>query len=123
VSSTFGVQTEQGTLRGLVAWVEYTNRVYQILGYTSEQRWSAYQNAFTRSIGSFARETDSAVLNAQPRRLDLVNVSRQTTFDALVRDYPSTVSPQVVGLINSLQPGATVPAGDGFKRVVGGRDW
>jgi len=66
-----------------VAWVEYRERVFQLLGYTSAQRWSDYGETFAQAIGSFERETDSNVLNVQPRRLDLVTVSRPSTFDVL----------------------------------------
>ena len=121
VSSTFRVQTEQGYLRGLVAWIDYQERVFQILGYTPEARWDQYSNVFAGSIASFGRETDPAVLNVQPRRLTIVQLNRPATFEALLRDYPSTVDPQTVGLINHLQAAATLPAGDQFKRVVGGQ--
>jgi predicted Zn-dependent protease len=123
VSTTFEAQSDTTTLRGLAAWVEYREQVFQILGYTSSQRWSSYQEAFAQAIGSFARETDQNVLNVQPRRLNLVSVARPATLDALNREYPSTVSPQLVGLINNLQGNATLPAGERFKRVVGGPSW
>jgi len=76
---------------------------------------------FAASIGSFGRETDSEVLNVQPRRLRIVDLSRTATLETLLRNYPSTVSPQTVGLINNLHgAAATLSAGDQFKRVVGG---
>jgi hypothetical protein len=50
-------------------------------------------------------------------------VPRPATLDVLNRQYPSTVSPQLIGLINNLQAGATLPAGETFKRVVGGPNW
>jgi predicted Zn-dependent protease len=121
VMSTFRVQTEQGYLRGLVAWVDYRERVFQILGYTPEARWNQYSNVFAASIGSFSRETDPAVLNVQPRRLSIVELNRPASLETLLRDYPSTVDPQTVALINHLQGAATLPAGDQFKRVVGGQ--
>jgi predicted Zn-dependent protease len=121
VMSTFRVQTEQGYLRGLVAWIDYRERVFQILGYTPEARWNQYSNVFAASIASFSRESDPAVLNVQPRRLTIVQLNRAATFEALLRDYPSTVDPQTVALINHLQAAATVAAGDQFKRVVGGQ--
>jgi predicted Zn-dependent protease len=123
VSSSFEAQGDTTMLGGLVAWIEYRERVFQVLGYTSSQRWSAYQEAFAQSIGSFARETDQNVLNVQPRRLNLVPVTRPATLDALNSQYPSTVPLPVVGLINNLAGGATVPAGETFKRVVGGPNW
>ncbi len=120
---TFEAQGETAVLRGLVAWVEYREQVFQVLGYTPSQRWSAYEGAFAQAIGSFERETDPKVLNVQPRRLQLVPVPRAATLDALNRDYPSTVPAQLIGLINNLQGSATMPAGETFKRVVGGPAW
>jgi predicted Zn-dependent protease len=121
VVSTFRVQTEQGYLRGLVAWIDYQERVFQILGYTPEARWDQYSNVFGASIASFGRETDPAVLNVQPRRLAIVNLNRAATLETLLRDYPSTVNAQTVALINNLQGAASLSAGDQFKRVVGGQ--
>jgi predicted Zn-dependent protease len=122
VVSTFRAQTEQGYLRGLVAWIDYRERVFQILGYTPEARWNQYSNVFSASIASFSRETDPEVLNVQPRRLKIIDLNRTATLETLLRDYPSTVTPQTVGLINNLQSGAsTLAAGDQFKRVVGGQ--
>jgi predicted Zn-dependent protease len=120
VLSTFRVQTEGGYLRGLVAFIEDRERVFQILGYTPEARWSQYSNVFGASIASFSRETDRAVLNVQPSRMRIVDLNRRSTLEALLRDYPSTVSPQIVALINNLQGAETLAAGDQFKRVVGG---
>ncbi|HSP89396.1 MAG TPA: hypothetical protein VLN08_00730, partial [Vicinamibacterales bacterium] len=120
VSSTFRVQTEGGYLRGLVAWIDYRDRVFQILGYTPEARWNQYSNVFGASITSFSRETDRTVLNVQPSRLRIVDLNRRATLETLLRDYPSTVSPQTVGLINNLHGAETLAAGDQFKRVLGG---
>ncbi len=123
VSSAFTAQADQGVLRGLAAWLEYNGRVFQLLGYTSDQRWPTYEQAFTQAMGSFARETDPTVLNVKPRRLELVSVPRPSSLNDLLRQYPSTVSPQVVTLINRPPAGQTVPAGDLFKRIVGGPNW
>ena len=121
VMATFRGQTEGGFVRGLVGWIEYQQRVFEIVGYTPEDRWSQYNGAFTASINSFRRETDAAVLNVRPRRLSIVSLNRPGTLDALMRDYPSTVEPKVVALINNLQGTSTLAAGDRFKRVVGGQ--
>ena len=95
--------------------------MFQILGYTPEARWNQYSNVFGASISSFDRETDRAVLNVQPNRLTIVNLNRAATLERLLRDYPSTVDAQTVALINNLQDGASLSAGDQFKRVVGGQ--
>lgn len=120
VSVPFRAQTEGGIVRGQVAWIDYQDRVFQIVGYTPEARWNQYSRVFAESIASFRRETDPAVLNVKPARLSIVELQRPATFDTLLRDYPSTVDAKTVGLINNLQGAATVASGDRFKRVVGG---
>lgn len=117
-SYVFRAQAEQTIVQGLAAWVEYGDRVYQILGYTPEQRWATYDDVFAQAIGSFARETDRSVLEVQPNRVRVVEVDRPATLDTLASRYPSAVPPQVLGLINDLQGTATLPAGSLFKRVV-----
>jgi predicted Zn-dependent protease len=116
-SYLFQAQSEQSVLQGLAAWIEYRERVFQVLGYTPVQRWSAYEQAFAQAISSFARETDPAVLDVRPKRVDLVELDRPATLEAFVSRYPSSVPPQVVGLINDLQGNGTLAAGEIYKRV------
>ena len=118
VSYVFQAQTEQTVVQGLAAWIEYGDRVFQVLGYTPQQRWGSYEQAFTQAIGSFARETDRSVLDVQPDRVRLVQIDRATTFDAVLSRYPSTVPPPVLRLINAVPANGALPAGDLFKRVV-----
>ena len=120
VSFTFQIQTQEAVLPGLVAWIEDQDRVFQILGYTTESGWSQHNRSIAQAIESFDRETDPAVLSTQPRRLTLVELTHPATLEALLRDYPSTVSPQIVALINDLQGAATLATGESFKRIVGG---
>lgn len=122
-SYEFTAQGEQVSLHGLAAWVEYGDHVYQILGYSTEQGWSGYARTIADSMGSFGRETDAAVLGVKPRRLSLVSLSSASTPDALLRQYPSTVPPTVVGLINHFQGQSALAPGEMFKRVVGGPNW
>ncbi len=118
VSYVFRAQSDQTIVQGIAAWIEYGNRVYQVLGYTPESRWGSYSDALAQSIGSFARETDRSVLDVQPNRVRVVEVDRPATLETLASRYPSSVSPQVLGLINDLQGNRTLPAGSLFKRVV-----
>jgi predicted Zn-dependent protease len=121
VTAEFAVATQQGTLRGLVAFVTHGNNTYQVLGYTPESRWGTYSNAISRSIGSFARLTDQAALSAQPERLDVVQVSSGMTLSTFLQRYPSTEEPEIVALINHLDGDARLNGGAVYKRVVGGR--
>ena len=121
VTSEFAVATEQGTLRGLVAFVSHGNNTYRVLGYTPESRWGNYSSAISRSLGSFARLTDQAALSAQPERLDVVQVSSGMTLSTFLQRYPSTEEPEIVALINHLDGDARLNGGAVYKRVVGGR--
>ena len=62
------------------------------------------------------------MLGAKPRRLTIVELNHPATFEALLRDHPSTVDLQIVALINNLQGRSILASGDRFKRVVGGPD-
>ncbi|MCK7523855.1 MAG: hypothetical protein MZV64_42670 [Ignavibacteriales bacterium] len=118
VTSTFRVQTEQGYLRGLVAWIDYRERVFQILGYTPEARWNQYSNVFGASIASFGRETDSdgaerAAAPVEDRRPEPDGDARDVAARLPVHREPPDRGPD--------QPPPEVrrrsAAGDQFKRV------
>jgi predicted Zn-dependent protease len=73
----FAVTTQDGKeLRGLVVFIEYAGRVYQILGYTTAERMGSYDTVFQRSLSSFDRLTDREALNVQPRRIEVVTLDR-----------------------------------------------
>lgn len=122
VSSNFSATTPQGALRGLVAWIDYGGRVFQIVGYAPEARWPERSGVVAQSLASFERETDPATLRIEPRRLTIVELMRPQTMETLLRDYPSTVSPQIVALINGFRGVTSLPTGESFKRIVGGSD-
>ncbi len=117
-SGEFQVRTQQGTLQGLVSMIEFQGRVYHIMGYSAAQRWGAHAQTVSSSIATFERETDPAVLGAQPKRVDIVNLDRSMDLETFLQRYPSTVEPEVVARINQVVPGGTLPAGPA-KRVVG----
>ena len=117
----FDVQTQQsGVVRGMVAFIRFNNTTYGILGYSTQQRYSAYQSTFQSSIGSFKELKDQNALNVQPARIELVTLPRDMTIDTFIQTYPSSVSPQDVMLINDAPAGTTLRSGRLVKRVVGG---
>jgi predicted Zn-dependent protease len=120
-TALFEATTEEGTLRGEVAFVAYDGKVYRIMGYTPAARFSAYQGAFEAAIRSFARLTDRRYLDVQPKRLELVNLQRGMALPEFARAYPSTVEIDTIGLINGVGANEMLPGGQLAKRVVGGR--
>ncbi|MFZ5471739.1 MAG: M48 family metalloprotease [Myxococcota bacterium] len=120
LSSYFQAQTEQGMVAGVVSFLAYGGRTYQILAYTPRQRLSAYQAAFETSVSSFARVTDRSVLDVQPARIQVFTAPVEMSVRELYQRFPSTVPLEEVALINGLWVDGKVLQGQKFKRVVGG---
>jgi predicted Zn-dependent protease len=120
VARSFGVQTQQGELQGIAAFVEHNNKVYQILGYTSAQSFRRYDDLISSSLGSFERVTDRRALDVQPKRVDVVSLSQPMTLEEFARRYPSTVDIETLAIINQADSNTRFPAGAEVKRVVGG---
>lgn len=120
VSAPFEAQTQQGTLAGEALFLRYDGNTYRLLGVSSASGWSALAPGARGLMESFRQETDSRVLGVRPDRLTLVDLQQSLSLDRYVQTYPTPISPEVVALINQVQPGGSLPAGLA-KRVVGGR--
>ena len=120
VTGYFQAATEQGTLQGFAAFITHDNNTYQILGYAPAQRFSAYENVFRQSIGSFTRLTDPQALNVQPVRIATVRTTQAMTLAEFNQRYPSTgIDLNELALINELpDANARIPVGTWMKRVV-----
>ena len=120
-SYSFAANTQQGQLSGMAAWVERGGKVYQILGYTLADRAASYRDAILNAIASFDDVRDRSILDVQPKRVDVVKLQRRESLEGFVRDYPSSVPPQTVALLNNLDSGQPLAAGESYKRITGGR--
>jgi predicted Zn-dependent protease len=120
VLAEFGAAGQDGVFRGLALFVSHGGNTYRILGYAPETRWPSHEARVHESLTSFARETDARVLGAQPDRLRVVQLERTHTLQSFLQHYPSAATPEVVGLINGLESGGSLPAGTLAKRVVAG---
>jgi predicted Zn-dependent protease len=121
VTQTFGVQRGQGgDLRGVASFVEHQGKVYQLLGYTTESNWGAYDDELAQALGTFERVTDPQLLNVTPKRVDVVSLPSAMTLEEFARRYPSTVDLETLGIINQANAGTRFDAGADVKRVVGG---
>ena len=117
----FSLATEQGVLRGLVAFVAHENATFRLMGISIGSRWRGYGSVVTRSLGSFGPLTDGGALSVQPRRIAIVRPPMEMTLSAFVVQYPSTVTPEMVALINQVDGDEPFRGGTPYKRVVGGR--
>jgi predicted Zn-dependent protease len=120
VANQFSANTQQGTLIGLVAFVEDRDRVYRIMGYTPQNSWRGNESAISSSLASFERVTDRRLLDVKPKRLDVVTVPAAMSLEEFARRYPSTVDLQTLAIINQANTDTRFPAGTEVKRVVGG---
>lgn len=120
VFGRFRIANQQGTaLEGLVMFVEHRNQTFRVLGYTTAQRAGQYSPVFERTLGSFAPETDSSLLNVEPKRVDVVEVPSSMTVETFNQRYPSTVELDDVLTLNGWSAGQQLAAGSLAKRVVG----
>jgi predicted Zn-dependent protease len=120
VANEFAASTQQGTLVGLAAFVEDRDRVYRILGYTSQNNWRNVDSEISNALASFERVTDRRLLDVKPKRLDVVTVPSAMNLEEFNRRYPSTVDIQTLAIINQANADTRFPAGTEVKRVVGG---
>jgi len=120
VLGRFRVANQQGSaLEGLVMFVEHRSQTFRVLGYAASQRAGQYSPVFERTLGSFAPETDSSLLNVEPKRIDIVEVPSSMTAESFNQRYPSTLELDDVLMLNGWSAGQSLQAGQLAKRVVG----
>lgn len=120
-SALFRANTQQGELAGRIVFIEYDGRVYQILGYSPLSRFSAYDDVFRASLGSFGPLTDPAALAVRPNRVDIVEVPSRMTLGEFQSRLPSVIPMDELALINQVTgPDAVLGRGVLVKRVVEG---
>lgn len=110
----------QTPVSGRIAFVEHGGRIYEFLGYTSTSRWNGYRSAIDSSLSSFAKVSDSRILDIQPARIETVELNRAMTLREFQRDYPSSIDLKTLAILNQVEPDTRLSQGDLIKRVVGG---
>lgn len=120
VTGYFSVQTEQGALTGVAAFIALDQHTFALVGFTPAERFAAYESVFRTTVYSFNRMTDPQVLAVQPQRIAIVRPARAMSLVEFNAQYPSPVDISELALINQLADvNATVPANYPFKRIVG----
>ena len=116
---TFRVTAQDGVLEGAVAFIGHGANVYRVLGYSAAANWPRYEPVVQRALDSFRELTDPALLDVQPTRLSIVRLDRPTPVTQLAGR--SSVTPEVLALVNQTTAGATLPAGRLVKLPAGDR--
>jgi predicted Zn-dependent protease len=116
----FRAITEDSTvLAGRALFVGYDGRVYQLLAYAPQARWSARAPAAEQAISSFDRLTDPAALAVQPWRLQIVTLGQSLSLPEFVQRYPGPAPAAMTALVNNVDAAARFPSGALVKRIVG----
>ncbi len=120
---SFTVQTEEGPIEGIAAFVELEDTIYQLIGYSSKEAWAGYRRSVDESLRSFSALNDRRRIDVEPMRVDLIRVSGQATLRQLYESYyrgrASTATIEEIALINQLEPDISVDPGTWVKMVHG----
>ena len=115
----YNAGNESVTLGVRETFIEYEGLVYDLIGYTQDSDYARYGDRFEAYQGSFRelrrREADSY----QPDRIRIVHAPRAGRFDGAVTIGPAAGIEQLA-LLNGLEPGTPVQAGDPLKTIVAG---
>jgi len=115
----FRAESENASLRGTIAFIEYEERIYEVMGLSTASAWSANSGVLRATVESFAPEDDPAVLAVQPWRIDIVEVPSAMTLEAFMERWPSIAPEERIRVLNRVAEGETLVAGRLMKRVVG----
>jgi predicted Zn-dependent protease len=119
VVADFAAPTQQGGVRGAVAFVAHGDHVFELLGAAPQQRFADHESALRAALASFTRETSAAVLGVQPWRIDLVTPKRAMSPEEFAKAYPGPAPAADLALMNQIPEGGSYAAGVTVKRVVG----
>ncbi len=120
VANRFQAQAQNGSLTGVAGFVEHKKSVFQILAYTHENSWRGLSGVLADAVQSFGPVTDRRLLDVQPKRIEIVELTEAMTIEEFARRYNGTVEVATLAIINQVNPGAAIPAGTRLKRVRGG---
>ncbi|MGH9379299.1 MAG: M48 family metalloprotease [Thermoanaerobaculia bacterium] len=119
VGAPFTATSNQQEVAGMAVFLDYGERTFQLLGYTPRTAWDGRKGELTGAIDSFRALTDRRYLDVEPARVDLVRLSAPTSVESFAARYPSSTSADELAILNGVDPGGTIPAGEA-KRIVGG---
>jgi predicted Zn-dependent protease len=116
-SARFIAKTEGGQVGGLVTFVSYQGKTFQLLGLAPAETYASNEPVFKEALASFKPLTDPAALNVQPARVKVVSVPQSTTLAELARQ--SSVPADKLAIVNQVDTGTRLEAGTKIKLVEG----
>jgi len=117
----FQAVTEQGTLRGEVAFLRHRDLTYGLIGYADQSNWSQHASEVGSSISSFRPLTDRAALSVQPLRLEIDELSDAMSLASYHSRNPGPVDLDEIARLNRHDPNEVLPSATRIKIVTGER--
>jgi predicted Zn-dependent protease len=119
--ASFAADTEGGSLRCAVLFVEHGGVVFRLLGYSAASRWRSQEGTVLESIESFRPVSDPDILGVEPARIEIIRLPSRMTLQQFIDEYPSTVSDEQIAMLNRRTLNESIASGTLLKRVAGGR--
>jgi predicted Zn-dependent protease len=119
-SGRFTATTKNGELAGMVSYVVHQGKVFELLSVCPPADLETNAAAFSATHRSFAPLNDPDALNVQPAHLRIIKAPRALTLAQLASQQPSTASVATLALLNKMEPGTMLAAGQSVKWVEGG---
>lgn len=116
----FEATTEDGTVRGEVAFMQHDGTLYRMLGYAAgASAWGAHGPRVASTISSFGALTDAAILAVEPWTMDIRTLPGATSLATYAASNPSPVDVSELASLNRVTPQEVLSGGDRIKWVVG----
>jgi predicted Zn-dependent protease len=119
MTGIFLARTQQGMIQGRATFIEYDERLFQIVGYSGQQAWRVYGDPIRRSMLSFEELTDPELLAVEPLRIAIVAVDRRETLAQLHERRAVPIPADELARLNQAEVEEILEPGRLFKLVVG----
>jgi len=117
--ANFELSTDEGAMRGEVAFVKLGSQLYQVLGYAGRADWGKRSAAAGLTISSLGPLTDADLLAVQPQRLEIVTIREATSLRALNERSGGPIPAEELARLNRVTPDQVLAAGTRIKLVRG----
>jgi predicted Zn-dependent protease len=116
-------QTDGGPILVVSTFFDRGGSTWVMHGYAAEADFPTHEPALVSIMDGFANETDPAILETQPIRLDIVINDRTRTFAEFMADHPVPAGADIdsvdgMAILNGVETSTRIQAGTRWKVLV-----
>lgn len=119
LTAAFSVPGNEGGMVGVISLVEFKGTVLVMAALASYASWQALGSGISKTLASFRRVRQAALLNVEPGRLRLATTAAATTVKQLAALGRAPVDAETLARLNHVTPDEPLPAGRVLKLVRG----